>query len=233
MKTIILTSALSFLFCLSAISQDINRLDASGKKNGKWIKKFDNGKTKYNGSFKNGFPIDTFTYYFETGEKRAENIFSQNGKIANNITYYKNGMKMAEGRYNDKKKDGIWKYYIDEKNNRLVSSENYDNGILDGESSTYYPDSGKPAEIIFYKNGRKNGKLIKYFPEGQLMTESQYLNGEPIGDFIHYHPNGQIQITGKYKNGEQVGEWKYFDENGKKIEEEDFKATDIETKEID
>ena len=135
---------------------------------------------------------------------------------------------MAEGRYIDQKKDGLWKYFLDEKDEKLISTESFTNGELNGECITYYPDSCNPAEIVFYKNGLKDGKLIKYFPDGQIMTKSQYHNNQLVGEFVHYHPNGQVQIKGLYENGIQVGEWKYYDEEGNELDEEEFKATKTE-----
>ncbi len=225
----IISSVLSLLLIVINLSaQDINKVNSLGQKSGKWAKTYDNGKLKYEGQFNNGIPTGTFTYYFKTGEKRAQNIYSDNGKIADNITYYKNGFKMAEGQYINQKKEGLWKYFIDEEGNKMVSTENYLHGELNGECITYYPDSCNPAEIVYYKEGVKNGKLIKYFPDGKLMTTSYYKNGQPDGEFIHYHPNGQIQIKGIYKNGEQFGEWKYYDEDGNEIDESKFKPSEPE-----
>ena len=130
---------------------------------------------------------------------------------------------MAEGKFVNQKKVGIWKYYLDQESNALVSTEKYDNGVLNGESITYYPNTGQATEVAMFKNGKMNGYLRKFFPDGKIMTESYYKNGLPDGPFIHYHMDGKVQIEGGYVNGIQTGDWKYFDENGNQVDEEEFK----------
>ncbi len=215
---------LSLFIALTGIthSQSVNIINAAGKKDGRWVKYFDNNKMKYQGQFKNDIPYGTFTHYYNTGDKKAIVVFSDDGIIGNSTTYYKNGDLMAKGKYINQKKDSVWRYYLNEKNNQLISIETYKNGKLDGESITYYPDNGKPAEIVIYENDQKNGKLLKYFPDGLLMTESYYKNDQPDGDFKHYHPDGKIQIIGKYKNGLQQGNWEYYNEDGSQVSEEEF-----------
>lgn len=213
-------------YILPLNAQTINQVNGKGEKTGKWVKHFDNNKIKYEGQFRNDRPYGKFTYYCKKGKVKAVSVFSDDGIIAHNTTYYTNGKLMAVGKYVDQQKDSIWNYYIDEESNPIVSTETYANGTLNGESITYYPDTGEPAEIIYYENGKKNGKLLKYFPDGKLMTESYYKNGLPDGDFTHYHPDGKVQIDGKHKYGRQVGEWKYYDEKGNRVDEDEFRKQD-------
>ena len=130
---------------------------------------------------------------------------------------------MAEGKFVNQKKAGVWKYYLDQESNALVSTEEYSNGVLNGESITYYPNTEQPTEVIVFKNGKMNGSLRKFFQDGTLMTESYYNDGLPDGKFIQYYMDGKLQIVGNYKNGIQTGEWKYFDKDGDFIDEEEFK----------
>ncbi len=213
-------------------AQLVNQVNDSGEKTGKWVKYFDNSKIKYEGQFRHNKPFGKFTYYYSNGSVKAVSNFSDDGIIAHNISYYKNGKLLAEGKYVNQQKDSVWKYYLNETSNPVVSTETYVKGIPDGESITYYPDTGKTAEIVFFKNGKKDGSLTKYFPDGTLMTESNYIDGSPEGKFTHYHPDGKIQIEGKYKNGKQVGDWKYYDENGKQVDKDEFKKQE-EVKEIE
>ncbi len=215
----------------STLAQSVNNYDEQGRKEGKWIKYFENTKMKYQGQFHKDKPVGKFIYYYNTGEVRAEVEFSDDGKTGNNTTYYKSGNKMAQGVYIDKLKDGTWNYFLDEPPTPVISVEEYSNGKLNGKSITYYPESGEPAEVVMFVDGRKNGKLMKYFPDGTVMTESSYKNDMPDGDFKHYHPDGKIQIIGKYKDGLQYGNWQYFDEDGTQVDEDDFLKQE-EVKEI-
>lgn len=226
MKALKITLIFILAIATNLNAQLVNQENSNGDKEGKWVKYFDNNRVKYEGQFHLGAPYGKFIYYFKNGDIKAVSNFSDDGTVASNITYYENGILMAEGKFVNQKKEGLWKYYINQESNSLVSSETYINGILNGESITYYTDSSKTAEIVFFKNGKKDGKLLKYFPDGTLMTESYYKDGFPDGTFNHYHMDGKIQIEGKYSNGIQVGEWKYFDETGNQVDEEEFKKQD-------
>ena len=226
MKALNFFLILIMAFATTLNAQLVNQEDSNGDKQGKWVKYFDNGKVKYEGQFHLGKPVGKFTYYYKKGGTKAVSEFSDNGSTADNITYHENGKKMAEGRFVNQKKEGVWKYYLNESSNPEVSSETYKNGILFGESITYYPDSGNPTEIVFYINGKKDGKLLKYFPDGTLMTESYYKDGLPDGTFVHYYMNGKVQIEGSYIDGVQTGEWKYYNEDGNEVDAEEFKKQD-------
>ncbi len=216
-----------FLFFVGILSfglhaQDLNQTDALGKKQGHWIKKYDNGMTRYEGQFRNDQPYGTFTYYYPSDKKKAVSHYSDDGIIVHTTTFHENGNKMADGKYINRKKDSIWNYYsnIDGK---LISTETYERGVLNGNSTSYYPESGKPMEVMNFINGSKEGPLVKYFPEGEIMTKGTYLNDKLDGPFTLYYPDGQIQVQGQYEKGEQSGDWKYFDENGKEEQMEDYK----------
>ena len=220
-----------FSISINCEAQSTNQLNGNGKKEGKYIKYHDNNKKKYEGQFRNGVPYGTFTHYFNNGKVKAVVNFSDDGVISRTKSYYKNGNVMAEGKYINKEKDSVWNYYLDEAGNPLISTETYDKGNLSGESITYYAESGDPAEIIMYENNLKHGRLVKYFPDGVLMTESYYLEGDPHGDFLHYHPDGSLQIRGKYYKGMQEGNWDYYNEDGTRVSEEEFSKQE-EVKEI-
>ena len=69
------------VFRFSSLAQGSNNItDAKGFKQGKWVGTFESGKTRYEGSFKDNLPFGTFVYYYESGEKSADLVFSENGK---------------------------------------------------------------------------------------------------------------------------------------------------------
>jgi antitoxin component YwqK of YwqJK toxin-antitoxin module len=203
------------LFTQTTVAQSqYNKADSNGLKQGQWIKMWNNGMVKYKGNFKDDKPVGEFKYFYPSGKLKAVMTFSDNGTRAHNISYHENGKKMAEGIFINRKKEGNWKYFsdVDEK---LVSEENYSNGVLNGKSVTYYIDLGKPFEIIEYKNGKKHGKWIKYFTDGKIMTETTYVNGALEGPFVNYDPDGTLIVKGAYKGGEMNGTWLYYDDKGK------------------
>ncbi len=215
---------------LSFAQSKYNKVDANGQKQGEWVKMWSNGIVKYKGVFKDDKPIGTFKYYYPSGKLKSVMSFTEEGVKAHNISYHENGKKMAEGDFINQKKTGSWKYFsdVDEK---LVSEENYKNGLLDGKSTTYYIAQGKPFEVIEYKNGIKNGEWVKYFMDGQIMTRTFYVNGKLQGNFVNYDPNGTLIVKGQYNAGEMDGTWFYYDEKGKLYRKEVYSNGNLVTSE--
>ena len=83
-----------FLFFIPFLgfSQPFNIIDDNGQKQGKWIKKYENGLNRYTGQFKNDIPYGLFHYYYESGELRIEkNIFIKD-KRQQLISFIKTGL---------------------------------------------------------------------------------------------------------------------------------------------
>ena len=222
MRKVILLFTLLILAPALSFSQAQNQEDASGQKQGKWIKSYRNGSVRYTGQFRDNRPYGQFKYFYESGALQAVTNYSDDGVIAQTQTFHENGAPMAEGKYIRQKKEGTWRYYSDI-DSSLVAEEHYRKGILHGKSINYYPETGKPAEIFEFVNGKREGPYLKFFPDGSTMTKGTYKNDQLDGDFTLYFPNGKIELKGQYKNGEQVGNWNYFDEEGNAIPEEEFK----------
>jgi antitoxin component YwqK of YwqJK toxin-antitoxin module len=140
--------------------EQINQTDHRGRKQGEWKATFTDGRTRYTGQFRDDVPYGEFRYCFPSGELRSVNVFSQNGKVAHNKTYFENNLLMAEGKYFNQKKDSTWRFYSDIDGN-MLSEEDYLNDLRHGLVKNYYPDSGKLLEVIHYKDGKKNGAWQK------------------------------------------------------------------------
>lgn len=222
MRIISIIIALFIALPILSEAQTFNQTDASGLKQGKWSKTYGNGVPRYTGQFKNDKPYGEFKHYYENGTLQAITNYSPDGIVARTKTFHQNSQPMAIGKFIKQKKDSVWTYYS-EVDGKLISDETYRKGKLQGTSRTYYPETGKLAESIEFVNGLKHGKLRKYFPDGNIMTEGFYKNDQLEGDFTLYFPDGSIQLKGKYKAGVQVGQWHYFDEDGKEISESEFK----------
>ncbi len=95
----------------------------------------------------------------------------------------------------------------------FIASEEPD--ILIGDGIWYYPDGSIEMRQFRDKQGRIQGKMTKYHPNGKVKEETYYKDGIPIGKYTCYHENGKKKQTGEYKDGKQHGtQYEYF-ENGK------------------
>ena len=87
----------------------------------------------------------------------------------------------------------------------------------DGHCATCKVEEGK------YVDGRKEGRWIKYFPDGVTpRLDAHYVGGQPNGDYIKYHENGVIKEKSSYHNRKQSGPFIIMNEQGIVTQEKTF-----------
>lgn len=203
-KQLFILLFISHALCLTAFAQE-NKKDAKGLKQGAWLKKDANTKVKiYEGSFIDDKPNGLFKYYFPNGKIKAITTYSEKGTKARAILFDALGNKIAEGIYNNEKKDSIWNYYNPD--HILISQESYLNTKKNGVWKVFYED-GKLYEEITWMNGQKNGPWKQYFKNGNLKTDAFYNQGELDGSMKFFQPNGKPDMTGTYVNAMRQGAW--------------------------
>ena len=52
-----------------------------------------------------------------------------------------------------------------------------------------------------YKEGKKDGKWLSYYDNGQILEEVNYKKGYYDGKNITFHSNGEVKSTGLWTNG--------------------------------
>jgi antitoxin component YwqK of YwqJK toxin-antitoxin module len=214
---------LGIFMVTSVLSQtDINKFNAKGEKHGKWRELYESSKIpKYEGEFVNGKPVGTFTYYYPNKVLKSVMVFDKNPDISRCTMYDENGKKNAFGKYVKKEKDSVWTYYSPP--GYLSYRESYRNGLLHGEKLVFYPpENDKSAtQQVFqqyaYMNGKLEGPVKEYFPNGKLKLEGTYKDDNSHGEWKKYHPNGKLFFHERYKNGKRHGWWSTYDENGKEL----------------
>lgn len=223
---------LALLFPLTALAQpsnpkfpegeagvDYNVVDAQGKRQGSWVRVYEDGTIYYLGQFKSDVPTGEFHFYYETGELMSIVDHLDGKKHMHASNFYLDGTLMSEGHYRqakvagelDKVKDGTWKIY--NPNGTLRVEETYDMGILHGPATRYY-SNGKVLEQVNYAQGEKDGAWKEYFEDGRTKAEGSSTNGNFHGPVKYYHPNGVLLIQGAYVNGLKDGVWIKFSTGG-------------------
>jgi antitoxin component YwqK of YwqJK toxin-antitoxin module len=72
------------------------------------------------------------------------------------------------------------------------------------------------------------GRFTDYYSlDSTKATEGTYVSGKKEGKFLFYFPNGQLAQTGVYKDDKKDGIWEYYYENGIKRQLLDFKNNEI------
>jgi antitoxin component YwqK of YwqJK toxin-antitoxin module len=208
----------------SVLAQDINQLDANGKRHGIWKKNFEGTNViRYEGEFLHGKEIGLFKFYKNISKKAvltATKLFNESDNKAEVKFLASSGKLISEGLMDGKLYIGTWKYY-QQKSNQLLTLEYYnDAGKLDGERFVYYLN-GQIAEKENYKDGQLTGVSQWYSENNVLLKEFIYDKGVLHGMSKIYNPKGELTVEGVYKQGKKDGVWKYY-ENNELTEEKDF-----------
>jgi antitoxin component YwqK of YwqJK toxin-antitoxin module len=100
----------------------------------------------------------------------------------------------------------------------------------DGVYTEWYPGH-KQIKVKGRKNaeGKKEGVWKMFTEDGYDLSIQTYKDGKRDGAVIVYHPNGALHYSGDYENDERVGTWKFYNEMGELVNTENFDAS--ETKE--
>ena len=211
-----LFSIIFVLFSLVAFSQDENKTDAKGLKQGLWKKYHENGMTRYVGNFKDDKPIGVFKYYYDTGKIQVKMTYF--GAEAYTSVYYETGELKGTGKYVNQKKDSTWTYY--DLDGYKTATEFYTKALKDKIWYVYFQD-GKIAEEKEYSNDFENGMWNQYYDDGKKKMEAIYTNGALEGKAVYYNSSGKRSVSGYYYHGTRNGVWLYFEEDGNKIKKKE------------
>lgn len=215
------TIFLFFLLPSVTLAQDtINRTDEQGRKQGFWRKIDTIGQIIYEGRFNNNVPYGDFRYYYPDGKIKTQLIYSCNGACATAVSYFRNGKKMAEGKYIQEKRDSVWLFFS-ETTGSVVAEETYRNGVKHGTAKTFFLKGGV-SEIMNWNNGIREGKWEYYYSDGKVKTSCLFENDEKNGPFKAYDTSGKLMIEGRYKSGHQDGQWIYYNEKGIPVKRETY-----------
>jgi len=189
-------------------SQDtLNQFDQQGQKHGLWVKTYPDGQEKYRGHFEHGEPTGTFNRNFPNGNTMAIMDHSYPGGVYTQL-FNKQGQKRAEGLYVNQKKDSTWIFY--HTNGRVIMQESYEMGQREGRSLKFFPN-GDTSHLTTWKDGQRHGIYKQYFPNGRVKLMARYEQGELNGPFTIYFPDGFKEIVGSYRDNLRHGKWVYME----------------------
>ena len=213
-----------FTLCIaitaSTAQNNVNQMDANGKRHGIWKKYYPGTKQlRYEGQFEHGKEVGTFKFYCQECGSKPTTVKEFNSKNNSAVVSYftKKGKLVSKGMMEGKNRVGEWLYFH-EKSKQVMSKETYVNGQLEGVQVTYYPD-GKITEEITYVNGVKQGDNNYYSPEKVLLKKLLYNNDQLHGPAIYYDANGNVTIKGYYKSDKKHGLWQYYKDGKLELEE--------------
>jgi len=86
----------------------------------------------------------------------------------------------------------------------------YKNGKRD---SLWINKSSSKLDTTHYKNGKYHGKMVSYFPNGNLKYKQKWNMGTIVDTSYHYHENGNLFELEVFKDGKSI-EHKCFEQDG-------------------
>ena len=126
------------------------------------------------------------------------------------------GRLIAEGRFVESKKEGIWRRLYRGDDAALlatapyhtftppfVSQATFAKGHLHGKW-TIADAKQRIAHEIEFVEGERHGAAVWYYPGGQVMLQAQYDHGRVHGDVLHYGPDSQLLAKETYESGRKL-----------------------------
>ena len=116
-----------FLFSATLFSQEINKLDEKGLKDGLWKGVYETSKRpRYEGTYSHGKEIGTFKFFDDTavGTVVATREFNTKDNSCYTIFYNQKKNKVSEGKVVNKLFEGEWKYYHED-SDKIMTLELY------------------------------------------------------------------------------------------------------------
>lgn len=153
------------------------------------IERWGNGLTKREGRLEGGLQSGEWTYYYESGQRRAH------------------------GRYTDDHQTGPWTYWFE--NGGIEWSGAFDgNGKRTGEWTFFYPDSTMRARGR-YIGDFEDGPWEFFGEHGSLDRAGPYAAGKLSGPWTYFHGAGRPKAEGICHRGQRIGPWRIWDGDGK------------------
>ncbi len=198
---LILITILSFTISLS-FSQEINKKDANGLKQGKWVFYYDDAKTqiKKEGEYKDNKKTGIWKEYYVSGKVKSEITYIKNKPNGYAKFYYENGNVSEEGIWKGNKWVGDYKYYY--KNGKPSYVWHYsENGKRTGEQK-YYHENGKIMIEGNWQDGKEQGTIKEYDNTGKLISEKTFNDGKMDETSVKIYNTNSANNTTKTNNTE-------------------------------
>ncbi|HXP50594.1 MAG TPA: hypothetical protein VN922_11600 [Bacteroidia bacterium] len=193
-----------------------------------------NGKISSEGTIRNGKPDGYWKTYYENGKIKSEGN-RKNYVLDSTWKFYSStGLMYVSFTYKNGKKNGYKSSYVpDAKDSSigiLSAKENYVNDTLQGLAYIY--KGGKLHNMINYKDGLAEGKSLEFSPDSLITTITLYKGGfvkkvykinryntqnHKEGLWQTFFANGNVQWEGTYADGKRDGYFKTYTETGSLI----------------
>lgn len=96
----------------------------------------------------------------------------------------------------------------------LVKESTFENGILNGETKTYYK-GGQLNQTFWYENGIREDSARKHYLEGQVFRSTPYRHDTIHGTQVQYYRSGEVRAKINFNKGLRTPGLEEYDRNGR------------------
>lgn len=203
------------------------------KKNGTWVKYYENGKPQAELNFASNRPDGPYTLYHANGNVKEQGVWSKGRMTGVYKRFYESGQIKQEKQFNDfGVTNGIQKYYFE--NGNVEMSFVAKNGKEDGVLQRFNEDGTLKSEVSFTDGAEIEGSFklfddkksvsakekvkVQAKPEEMVAIEGETnLDKALLNGFnITYNKAKQVLQEGVFKNGKLYdGKYYRYHENGR------------------
>jgi antitoxin component YwqK of YwqJK toxin-antitoxin module len=210
MRSIILLLALCS-FSLTSFSQEsVNKSDARGMRQGKWVARYPGGSLRYEGYFIDDKPTGEWKRFHENGKLKAQMSYRLLSGRAFSSLFDDEGKLYARGVFDGTNRDSTWNFYSGD---IIVQTENYHLGKKEGNSMGF-SQHGTVLWAREFRDDLLHGKSIEYYSTGTKKSEITYLLGKKSGPAFFFDENGVLYMEGLYTDDLSEGEWNIYSKEG-------------------
>lgn len=124
--------------------------------------------------------------FFNQGRKALEMNFFEGKQEGESLSYHENDVLQVSSFYQGGLLEGEQRIF--DPHGMLLKTSHYSQGRLDGEVITYFPQGKKMCEKQCYQADLLEGKSFFFDPEGNVLKENSYRRGKLDGYQREYHP---------------------------------------------
>ena len=147
----------------------------------------------------------------QMGDQIAKGFYKDNLRTGCWVTVTTNNLLSRIDNYSYGKKEGISIAF--DRRNRILLTEYYKNGVLDGQAINYSSYNEYPLTEINYSKGKKNGPSKIFYDNGKLQEDATYKEDLKDGVARWFNRTGKLMAEYHYENGMFEGAQKTFYEN--------------------
>jgi antitoxin component YwqK of YwqJK toxin-antitoxin module len=134
--------------------------------------------------------------------------FDPTGKLITNKEYSFEGKLQGEGKFDENGlKTGEWKI-VDQYFDYYYGKGNYENGKKEGKWVFYF-QNGDIEQEGYFNNDKPDQDWIWFYSNGKKKREEVYLLGKREGPYVEYDTAENVILKGEYYDGDRTGEWFY------------------------